>query len=259
MRLNIPPWLSLTRTIARATGQGALDRGVRLGDHQVRPPPGTWRPSNRSGRVADAADALHVDADVDPHVPASALGAVRPGGRSRRGRRGSAPPSRSALAPWSRRSRSGRPRTPRPGGVPRRRRRSTRRPAGPRRSGGRWPAARRRSGRRSRRRSRRGPPAPSIRGPRTRATRPRGPRGGRPPPPGRGRACPAWPGSARGTRPRRRPRVSRAGRSARRGSWRRTGASRSSRMRVGAASSPPDTGGIIATSSPSWRSVVASA
>ena len=56
------------------TGQGSLDGGVRLGDHQVdgRRVLGVLGLGRR--RVADATDALHVDADVDPHVSASALG-----------------------------------------------------------------------------------------------------------------------------------------------------------------------------------------
>jgi hypothetical protein len=51
--------------VPRAAGEGALDRGVRLADHE--------RDGRRVARiaplggqaVADAADALHVDADVD--------------------------------------------------------------------------------------------------------------------------------------------------------------------------------------------------
>ncbi len=46
-RLNIPPWLSLTRMSVGAGGQGALDRGVGLADHQV-----------DGGRIAGVAGAV---------------------------------------------------------------------------------------------------------------------------------------------------------------------------------------------------------
>ena len=77
----------------------------------ARPRPGSARCPVGRVRVVDPGDPLHVDADVDPHGPPP-RGRSVPGGRSRHARRRTAPPSRSAPAPWSRRWRSARPRMP---------------------------------------------------------------------------------------------------------------------------------------------------
>ena len=64
--------------VGGAGGERALDGGVGLGDHQV----DRGRVADVRGvgrvRVADPADALHVDADVDPHA-SSSVGPVRAG------------------------------------------------------------------------------------------------------------------------------------------------------------------------------------
>ena len=113
---------------------------------------------------------------------------------------------------------------------------------------------------RSRRRSCPAWRAPSTRAPRIRAPRPSGRRAAPPPPPGRGRASRASTACDRGTRRPRRPRGVPARRPARPGSSPRTGSrgSRGSASRAGSPA-PPDTGGIIATSSPSGTAVPGSA
>ena len=253
------PWLSLTRMSVGAGRECPVDRGVRLADHQLdgRRVAGVARAGRV--RVVDARDALHVDADVDPHRCLLA-GRFAPGGRSRRGRRRTARPSRSARGPSSRRSRSGRRRTPRPGAARRRRPRSTASPSGT--SPVRWTIASRSTPNRAAISSAivsEDPQRPSTRAPRTRATR-------RVRPAWRA-ASASWPGagvpgrrraSARGTRRPRRPRGSRARRRARPGWPASNGASRSSRIRIGRVLGrrPPETGGIIATSSPSASGVV---
>ena len=67
--------------VRRAGRQRTLDRGVRLGDHQV---DGDWVAPIRGiggGGMIDAPDPFHVDADIDPHAASSgpAVGPVRAG------------------------------------------------------------------------------------------------------------------------------------------------------------------------------------
>ena len=210
-------------------------------------------------RVADAADALHVDADVDPH-PSSPLLA-----RSRARRM--ADPDMAVGEPLGLPDR-------RPGlrlvdgvagGGERRiavrrdghdgdRHLAQRHLAGPMDD---RDAARRRSALRSRRRWRPGRRGPSIRGSRTRATRRPGRRAGRPPPPGPGAGVP---GVAR-VRPRKPTTAPSPGIGQAVGQLAQDpGAERGiAQLEDAPIREPPETGGIIATSSPSASASVASA
>ena len=65
------PVAVVDQDVGRAAGQGSLDRGIRLGDHELDRDRVAHVLRVRRVRVTDPADALHVDADVDPHRASS--------------------------------------------------------------------------------------------------------------------------------------------------------------------------------------------